>query len=149
VHGASRGQRDIPAALGSCSAALQRMQRAAQVSGDISQYRSDLANRHAYVADALLAAERAREALAHQHRRLDFIDQQLAEDPDNARLRARRIWALRGIANVEADLGQAARARERMEGAIERLEVLVRLDPDNADWRRQLGEMRVELARMR
>ena len=142
------GQRDVAAALRSCAAALDRMERAARASGNFSQYQSDLANRHAYVADALRAAGRPGEALPHQQRRLAYLDRQLAGDPDNARLRARRVWALRGLANIEAELGQAAAARARMEMAIPLLEDLVRLDPDNADWRRQLAEMRVEFARM-
>jgi len=139
-----KGVRDIKGALGSCAAALQRMKEAARISGRISDFRSDLANRHADLADTLLAAGRPADALIHQLRRLDYLDRQLVDDPQNARLAVRRVWALRGLAYAEAQLGQTAKAITHMDLAIRRLEGLVRQDPDNADWRKELTVMRSE-----
>jgi tetratricopeptide (TPR) repeat protein len=144
-----QGLRDIPAALDRCAVALRRMEQAARASGHISDFRSDLANRHADLADTLLAAGRLNEALLHQQRRLSYLVRQLQDEPANARLIVRRAWALRGLANVEAHLGHTRSANARMIEAIRLLENLVRHDPENRNWRNELGKMRLEIDRLR
>ena len=139
------GQRDIPGALHSCTAALATMERAASISGTPAEYRSDLANRHAYVGDALEAAGRMDQALLHQRERLALLELQLDEDPHNARVRARRVWALRSIANIENQLGRKTNAEARMQEGIRILSELVRADPANVEWERELESMRTEL----
>ncbi len=142
-------QRDHRAALQTCSAALRRMEQAARASGNPAAYGSDLANRHSYVGDALRSLGRREDALAHQQLRLAYLDRQLAGDPANARLRARRLWSLRAIANLEADLGRTGQATERMSGVVSGLEALIRHDPTNRDWQRELSNIQGELAQLR
>lgn len=140
--------RNLAAALHRCAVALERMEVAARASGDLADYRSDLANRHADLSDALWAAGRHREALQHRHRQLAYVERQLIGDPRNAGLQARRIWACRAIALLEAALGRRGAAKTRLEGAIRDLSELVRHDPQNEDWAGELSEMRRELGRL-
>jgi hypothetical protein len=142
-------RRDYSGALTACMAALRRMEEAMRASGNLAAYRSDLANRHSYVGDALRGLVRHQDALRHQAQRLAYLERQLADDPQNARLRARRLWALRAIANLEADLGLIAAASTRMAGVADSLAELVRLDPTNRDWQRELGAIRAELTQIR
>jgi tetratricopeptide (TPR) repeat protein len=139
---------DYRAALPTCLAALRRMEQAARVSGSPASYGSDLANRHSYVGDALRSLGRREEALIQQQQRLAYLERQLAGDPANARLRARRLWALRAIANLEADMGRRGEAARRMSGVADELAALIRHDPANADWQRELTGIRTELSQI-
>ncbi len=140
---------DATRALSSCAAALQRMETAARASGRINDYLTDLANRHGYVADALAAAGRREQALQHRFRRLAYVERALAADPTDQANREKRLWALRGIANLEAAIGRTGSAAERMTDVVRGVEELVRLDPEDAELRRDLRDCQAELLSIR
>ena len=143
------GLRALQAALASCTQASTRMEQAARASGDQAGYRSDLANRHAELADTLWRAGRRPDALRHRYRQLAYAQAAFDAEPDNARLRAKRVRALRGTANLEANLGQRASAVRRMEDALRGMTELTALDPANAGWRTELAQIRTELSEIR
>jgi hypothetical protein len=55
---------------------------------------------------------------------------------------------LRAIANLEADMGRRGEAARRMSGVADELAALIRHDPANADWQRELTGIRTELSQI-
>lgn len=143
------GLRELNAALHSCNAALRRMEAAAGASGVPASFRSDLANRHAELADTLWLLGRRREALRHRYRQLGYAQAAFDAAPDNMSLRAKRLRALRGVANLEANLGMTAPALSRMAEVERGMAALVRHDPANEGWNTELRAIRVELDEIR
>lgn len=136
---------DVDAALSNCAAALDYMERAAQGSeapGDLGR----LANRHAWLADALEAAGQKQETLRERQKQLALAERHLASDPQNATLRAKRLWAIRGLAMAELALGNADAATRKLRLVANELGKLVQFDPENAEWRAELEKIRAELS---
>ncbi|HEV7660676.1 MAG TPA: toll/interleukin-1 receptor domain-containing protein [Allosphingosinicella sp.] len=143
------GLRALGAALDSCAASLARMEQAARASGDQAGYRTDIGNRHAELADTLWRAGRRQEALQHRYRQLALIQADLDASPSDASRRAKRIRALRGVANLEANLGQTARAAQRMEEAWRGMAALAAQDPARRALRTERDRIRAELIEIR
>lgn len=123
------------AALRACAAALAWMEAAARRIGDPSTMTKDLANRHAWMADAYRAAGDWPNAVRHRDSELALLERQLARDPANVKFRAARLWSLRGRAKIDLDTGQGDAARVRLIAVLGQLDALIRLDPANIEWR--------------
>ena len=126
---------DVRAALRACAAALAWMEAAARRIGDPSTMTKDLANRHAWMADAYRAAGDWPNAVRHRDSELALLERQLARDPANVKFRAARLWSLRGRAKIDLDTGQGDAARVRLIAVLGQLDALIRLDPANIEWR--------------
>ncbi|AQR72381.1 toll/interleukin-1 receptor domain-containing protein [Sphingomonas sp. LM7] len=132
-------------AVSHCSVSLDHMKRATHASDAPEDLRS-LANRHGWLADALQAAGRLESALAHREEQHAIAEHLLAKDPQNAKLRASRLWAIRGVATMELALGRTAAARRKLAFVEAELIKLVRFDPDNSEWKAELLKIRATLS---
>ncbi|KRC78150.1 toll/interleukin-1 receptor domain-containing protein [Sphingomonas sp. Root241] len=132
-----------------CLKSLRAMERAAVLAPNERQSQLDVANRHAWVADAyrkllhdLPAAGRHRVAESAILQRL------LAAEPDDAQLQRKRIWSERATAALEREMGAVEAGTVRLRQAIQDLEKLVAGDPANRGLAATLDEMRLELRRV-
>ncbi|HEX8448815.1 MAG TPA: toll/interleukin-1 receptor domain-containing protein [Allosphingosinicella sp.] len=137
------------AAIDYCAAALRYMQLAARRSGSPEETGKDIANRHAWLADAYRAAGNPSEAVKHRETERKIIERLLSTDPNNAKLRAVWLWSLRGRAKLEFDLHRPNEGRARLRHVLTELDKLVALDPDNKEWRKGRDEVRKEIINYR
>ena len=123
------------AALSACGAALVTMQRVARdTPGDLG-IRSDLANRHAWMAEALQAAGNARGALLERQRQSAIVNRLVALDPQNASYRQDWVLSRFSIAGLLRTLGQRDAALQRANEARDAISRLTAADPENQEWR--------------
>jgi tetratricopeptide (TPR) repeat protein len=121
-------------ALAACTRALAAMERVARRLPDDPGVLSDLANRHAWMGDALKAVGRKQEALAHRREQARIVDRLLKSDPLNASYRQDWMLAQYSIALLLDDLGEKVEARRRALLARHAVERLMKTDPENQDW---------------
>lgn len=139
-------QRRTAGLLDLCLKSLHAMERAAALDPGGRQGQIDVANRHAWVADAyrkllhnLPAARRHRDAESAILQRL------LRAEPNDAKLERKRIWSERAIAALEREMGAIDAGTVRLERAIGDLAKLVAQDPANRSLAQTLDEMKDEL----
>ncbi len=126
---------DPAASLQACRHALAAMMAvAATMPGDVG-VQSDLANRHAWMADALVATGRQAEALVARRRQIRIVDRLMATDGKNASLRQDWILARYATALLLHELGRDAEAQGIVEPAIAAIDRLTAADPRNRNWR--------------
>lgn len=124
---------DAKAALKSCAASLAYMERAARVSS-AGALTSDLANRHAWLADAYVAAGDRNRALFHRHAQEKLLSALTAGDPQNMDVKDMWLTLQFALASLERDAGDYARARARLVQALVLAQSMIRRDPENAQW---------------
>lgn len=118
-----------------CSSAQRTMQRIAAANPHDPKVRVDLANRHAWMADAEHLLGRGEQALAERRKQMAIIDGLLAEDPKNASYRQDWMLARLSTAELLRALGQADKADLLLEECRRVAAELIAADPDNNDWR--------------
>lgn len=128
-------QRTLPAALQSCASALATMARLSAAAPHDTALRLDLANRHAWMAQALEANGQITSALAQRHRQIAILDRLVAGDPRNARIRQDAALARFSLAQILRKSGAEARAVEMAGTAHAAMAALQRSDPANRDWK--------------
>ncbi len=136
---------DPSAALQACKAALGHMERAAALS-PAGAMDADLANRHAWIADAYLANANVEAARIHRRKQEDLMVGLLRRDPQNADLHDMSITAQIALAGLEARSGKALAARQRFNRAKGEVDRLVRMDPANQQWARRRADIEKKLA---
>lgn len=125
-----------PAAdLEACRSALATMERIARSQPRDATIQSDLANRHAWMADALRLGGRDRDALAEREKQTAIIDALLAQDPKNASYRQDWMLARFSMAALLRALGQNERADAMIAESRRVIDDLIASDPENKDWR--------------
>ena len=129
-----------------CSRALEAMRKAAILRPGDASVEKDVANRHAYLADAYRAAGRGENELFERKAEAKIVDKLLANDPLNIERRTAHIWSQRALARIEAKIGYPHAARGRLTGAAAELRSLSLADPQNAYLRRELRKIDAELA---
>lgn len=138
---------DRSAALRACNAALGRMEQAAEL-GPEGTMDADLANRHAWLADAYLANGNAKAAEAHRRKQENLLAGLLKRDPKNADLRDMSITTQIALAGFEARAGNLLGARQRLVRAREQAEALVRMDGANQQWARRRADVEQKLSKL-
>ena len=133
---------DAEQTLNSCQSALEALQRVVADAPEDPGVRLDLANRHAWVADALKAAGRPRAALEQRQQQVEIMDSLVAADPRNASYRQDWILSRFSLAKVLRDLGNEEASLKSADDAHDAIDRLIRADPDNQDW--QLWRTRIE-----
>ena len=121
--------------LDACRSALATMERIARSQPGDAGIQSDLANRHAWMADALRLGGRDREALAHREKQAAIIDALLAKDPKNASYRQDWMLGRFSMAALLRALGQHMRADAMIAESRRVVDDLIASDPQNRDWR--------------
>ena len=138
-------------ALVHCQNALARMEAAVAAAPQSDNYALDLANRHAWLADAL--RENGEDAKAREHRLAEeaIIRRLLAKDPLNMQVRRREVALYRALASLEYTAGRPGLARQRFQAALRGADVMVAHEPANQEWaglRRKTADNLVVLERL-
>ena len=121
-------------ALEACRKALVAMKRVARRLPGDPDVRSDLANRHAWIADALTSLGLRQEALVERREQARIVDGLLQSDPLNASYRQNWMLARYSIALLLDELGEKVEARRSAAEARDAVDRLKRTDPANQDW---------------
>lgn len=124
------------ATLESCHAALDTMKRVADISSDDPDIQLDLANRHAWLADAFNAAGKADQALHQRQQQAAIMDRLVTAHPKNASYRQDWILSRFAIAMMFRDLNETAASLKNARDAQDAISALTAADPDNQDWQR-------------
>lgn len=124
-----------PADLDACAAALATMEHIARATPGDPGIQSDLANRHAWMADALRLTGHDREAMAHRDKQRAIIDRLLAADPKNASYRQDWILSRYSTSELLRALGKPAEADAMIAESRRVIDGLIASDPENEDWR--------------
>ncbi|RVT90534.1 toll/interleukin-1 receptor domain-containing protein [Sphingomonas crocodyli] len=127
---------DATATLRSCRAALETMRDVAAASPRDLGVQLDLANRYAWLADALKAGGRDDQALDQRRRQAAILDKLVAADPKNASYRQDWILSRYAIATSLRDLGEMSASLRSAREARAAISQLTAADPDNVDWHR-------------
>jgi hypothetical protein len=127
---------DPPAALKHCAASLSEMEATARLPGHDRGVADDLINRHAWMADAHVAARDPKSALKERQAEEELLRRQIDHDPRNMRLKKAWVVQQKELANLEVGQGQLAQARARIVAANAQLDELMAFDPKNQDWGR-------------
>jgi tetratricopeptide (TPR) repeat protein len=125
---------DPEVALDACGRALAAMERVAKRLPRDPGVLSDLANRHAWIGDALTTLGRREEALVHRREQVRIVDALLRSDPLNASYRQDWMLARYSIALLLADLDEKVEARRNALEARDAVNRLKLTDPENQDW---------------
>ena len=122
------------AALADCRIALARMEAAAAAAGDPDAYDLELANRHAWLADAW--RENGDDAKARELRLAQevIVRRLLARDPKDMKARWHEVALNRALASLEYTAGRPDLARQRFQQALAGADAMVAHDPENAEW---------------
>lgn len=138
-------------ALEHCRIALARMQAAVAAADQPDAWALDLANRHAWLADAW--RENDDDARAREHRLAEeaIVTRLAAADPANMEVRLRWVAVQRALAALALGEGRPDEARRRLESARDAADAMVAHEPANERWaalRRKIGDNLVVLEQM-
>jgi tetratricopeptide (TPR) repeat protein len=137
------------AAIGHCTAALQQTELAARGLKASNGIPGDLANLHAWLADAYDDKgnfNRAwRERMIEQH----ILDALIAGDPKNLDLKDTWIVLQRALAKIERQTGHPSAAETRLEAALIQVDDMLRQDPANNEWKKMRSRISDDLQTMR
>ena len=123
----------------SCKSALDQMQKLAARSPDDAQVAQDLANRHAWYADALVASGRLAEAIDQRTLQRGILDPLLRRDPQNNEIKFLIAMHAVSAAKIWSEMGNALRKKQHEQEAISLLTALVGADPKNESYRTRLN----------
>jgi len=123
------------AALDHCVAALDATARAARLEPATTKAAEDLANRHAWIADAWFARGDTVRGFAERRRQLALLAPFAAREADNMELQDQWMRALMSLSEDLRDHGRTAEARPYHTRARALAAQLLSRDPDNERWR--------------
>lgn len=140
---------DPAAAVRLCGSALADMKKAARHLNPESGIADDIVNRHAWMADAYLAAGDAARARAERLEEEQILDGQIAHDPKNMHLKS--VWVALQIALARLDeaANRTTEARSRLTNTLPTLVAMIHFDPTNEAWRAQRVWIDTELSKLK
>jgi hypothetical protein len=109
----------------------------------------DVANRHAWVADAYLALGDTGRALDQRLAQQRLLEPLLRADPQNVDYRDMQVGLLTGLAILDRMRGRRTRARDWLVEASRVLDPMVARDPTNRDWQDYRARIAREFVRLR
>jgi hypothetical protein len=118
-----------------CSGALNRMEQVYRVQGGDPSVVLDLANRHAWVAEAWNRMGRWDRVLHHRARQEALVRALIAREPRNSDYQDFWMRTQFSFGQLLLGHGQREPARRWFAGAKATVEMLRRRDPENASWR--------------
>ena len=121
-------------ALADCRTALTWMQAAVAAAENPDDYRLNLANRHAWLADAWRA--NGDNDMAREHRLTEetIVRRLIAVDPDNMKVRQQWVAVQRALAALDVGDDRLDLARDRLESALETADLMIAHEPANTVW---------------
>jgi hypothetical protein len=136
---------DPAAAVKWCRAALAHMQAACRNLEPGDDIDKDLADRHAWLADAYRISGDYAHARAEREAEEKLLDRMMAADPADADLKDSWVSMQRAFAALDAQEGHPERARARLLQARDAVDRLVALEPANLRWERLRSRIEAEL----
>jgi tetratricopeptide (TPR) repeat protein len=121
-------------AMKSCSLALKHLEEIARRGGMSDPLKFDIANRHAWLADAYLANRDVASAESHRLTQERMLNELLARDPRNMKVKTAWVTSQRLLAWLEYRSGHDDEAKARLERAIGEIDAMVRFDANNKYW---------------
>lgn len=121
-------------ALAECRIALTRMEAAVGASDQPDAYALDLANRHAWLADAWRANDDNAKARDNRLAEERIVQRLTAKDPANMEVRLRWVAVQRALAALDLADGRPDLARGRLESARSAADAMVAHEPANERW---------------
>jgi tetratricopeptide (TPR) repeat protein len=128
-------RRGPPAQLDECRNALATMERVGRMKPGDRSIDADIANRHAWMADALRVQGRDVDALHERTRQAAIIQALLKDDPNNVSYLQDWMLSRYSISQLLYTLGERQRAEQLRVEARRDVDKLILSDPDNNDWR--------------
>lgn len=130
------GGGDPAAALAYCQSALARMERVRALLPDDLQADKDVANRHAWLADAWLAQGEVERAYRARRTHEALVGALVERHPLDMSLKDQWLRTLMTVGELLETMGQPAEAAGYRTRARELVSELRRHDPANEEWRR-------------
>jgi len=121
-------------ALADCEAALAWMEAAVAATGNPDTYGLDLANRHAWLADAWRANDDNGKAREHRLAEEAIVGRLVARNPANMKFRQQWVAVQRALAALDLADARPDLAHGRLTSALETADVMVAHDPENDRW---------------
>jgi len=115
--------------------AVATLERANRLKPDDVHFQLSLANAHAWLADTYYNRGLWKPSLEERQRQFAITSTMLTKQPKNAEGAFRQAAAERGLACSLWKTGRQAEAKLWLARSDQRSRVLVRLDPDNAQWK--------------
>jgi tetratricopeptide (TPR) repeat protein len=127
---------------------LRWFERASVMQPEKRVWREEVGDAHAWIAATWYSQRRLAEARAEHLRELRIKQQLLDGDPTDQTLRYAVVITARSLARIEQEDGKLGRALAFLVPAREKLDALMRADPDNLVWRDQATRLMLDLARV-
>jgi hypothetical protein len=140
---------DRAEALRACEAGLQQMEVARSRSSEPRTFAADLANRHAWLADALFLNGQAKRALAHRVEEERLLAGILRRDPRNLDVQDQWVANQVSLGGLEALAGDRAAGERRLRQALATVDMLIRRDSANKTWVERRNTVLEKLAAIR
>jgi len=140
--------RNPAAAIRYCSSALAEMEEAARHLGAASGITSDVANVHAWLADAYRINGDFARAKSERHTEEKILDGLIAVDPKNMDLRDAWVATQRALATLEKISGNTRAAQTRLQHALAIVEEMIGFDPKNQTWASKRNLIKHELSEL-
>lgn len=121
-------------AVATCERALTAMMKASDLDPANASLAADLANRHAWLADALLLQGAYAQALAQRRLQSGILKRLIDKDPMNAAYLQDWILARYSMSDLLNRTGDRKEALKMRADALRDVMRLVAQDPDNKDW---------------
>jgi|TARA_R110002033_G_scaffold787_11_gene7420 tetratricopeptide (TPR) repeat protein len=131
-------------ALDECSAALEYIEELTGIVPDDHQAVSDLANRHAWLADAYFANGMIEKGFAHRKEQIRLVDGLVERDPKNHSWLEQRAVSQMSYAELLIDYRRENEAREYARRSLEIANRLFQYDPKNSkyeQWKKRLESL--------
>jgi tetratricopeptide (TPR) repeat protein len=135
-------------AIRSCTIALDYMEQVARRLPWSPTIAVDLANRHAWLADAYRVNGDYARALSERHKQERLLSEAMRRDPKNMDLKNFWIYLQRNLALMEYWNGNLQAGLERLARAVSISDQLVRFDRSNQSWAEQRAMLADDLARL-
>ncbi len=127
-----------------CRAALEKMLLVSELTGNGQAIMADVANRHGWLADALLASNQFENGISHRHDQEALLASLSLADPDNLDLSDKWLRAQMSLARDLCALQETSKAGEFALAARDKSDSLTAKDPANkkwASWRKQIDDI--------
>jgi len=137
---------DAAAAIRYCTASLAETEKAGRGQKAGAATMRDLAERHAWLADAYFLADDLSRAKAERHAQEDMLNKLITADPRNMDLKDSWVVLQLALAKIEVREGDKNGARQRFEKALSAVETMLRFDPTNHQWAQSRADILKELS---
>jgi MTH538 TIR-like domain (DUF1863) len=132
---------DPKGAIKLCGSALEWMNRAATLEGLSEKPNIDIANRHAWLAEAWIADDNPTKSIAAREEQEKIVAALMLEEPDNMDIREMWLRAQISLAELNQKMSNPRKSRHHYTLAEQTYKLLVHRDPLNKRWKQWEKEL--------